>query len=67
MPFEATSVSLHHLLFDEGGQESSGGPTFLIGGRRQSGPDQFDAGQSQLAEQQVDAGGVDLVGSARSR
>ena len=26
------------------------------------GPDQLDAGQSQLAEQQVDASGVDLVG-----
>ena len=39
-----------------------GGPAFLVGGRRQGGPDQLDAGQSQLAEQQVDASGVDLVG-----
>ena len=62
MPFEAAAVSLHHLLFGEGRQELGGGPAFLVGGRRQGGPDQLDARQSQLAEQQVDASGVDLVG-----
>ena len=62
MTFEAPPASLHHLLFGEGGQEAGGGPAFLVGGLRQSGPDQLDAGQPQFAEQQVDAGGVDLVG-----
>ena len=60
MPFEAAAVSLHHLLFGEGCKEAGGGPAFLVGCRRQGGPDQLDAGQSQFAEQQVDAGGVDL-------
>ena len=61
MPFEATAAPLlHHLLFREGCQEAGGGPAFFVGGRRQGGPDQLDAGQPQFAEQQVDAGGVDL-------
>ena len=60
MTFESPLASLHYLLFGEGGQEAGGGPALLVGCRRQGGPDQLDAGQSQFAEQQVDAGGVDL-------
>jgi hypothetical protein len=50
-------ASLHHLLFGKRGQEPGGGPTLLVGGLRQGGPDEFDAGQVQFTEQQVDAGG----------
>jgi hypothetical protein len=42
-------------------EEAGGGPALLVGGLRQGGPDELDAGQAQLAEQQVDAGGVDFV------
>jgi len=59
---EATPASLHHLLFGERGQEAGSGPALLVGRFRQGGPGEFDAGQAQFAEQQVDAGGVDLVG-----
>ena len=62
MTLEAAPASLHHLLFGESGEEAGGGPAFLVGGRREGGPDELDAGQAQFAEQQVDAGGVDLVG-----
>ena len=62
MTFEATAASFHHLLFGKSGQEAGGRPAFLVRGLRQSGPDQLDAGQPQFAEQQFDAGGVDLVG-----
>jgi hypothetical protein len=62
MAFEAPSVSLRDLLFAERGQEAGGGPALLVGRRRQRDPGQLDAGQSQLAQHQFDAGGVDLVG-----
>ena len=45
-----------------GGEEAGGGPAFLVGGRRKGRPNQLDAGQTQFAEQQVNARGVDLVG-----
>jgi hypothetical protein len=61
MAFETSPIPFRHLLFAERGQKAGGGPALLVGGRRQGGPDQFDAGQSQLAEHQLDTGGVDLV------
>jgi hypothetical protein len=64
MTFQAPPAALHHLLFAERGQEAGGGPAFLVGSLRQGGPDEFDPRQTQFAEQQVDAGGVDLVGHA---
>ena len=42
----------------------TGGPPFFVGGRGESSPDKPDAGKTQLAEQQVDASGVDLVVSS---
>ena len=57
IPLEAASASLDHLLFGESGEEASGGPAFLVGGRGESSPDKPDAGKTQLAEQQVDASG----------
>jgi hypothetical protein len=62
MTFEAAPASLHHLLFGQRSQEACGGPAFLVGGFRQGGPDQLNAGQAQFAEQQLDTGGVDLDG-----
>ena len=62
MAFEAPPAPLHHLLFGKRGQEPGGGPALLVGGLREGGPDELDAGQAQFAEQQVDAGGVDFVG-----
>jgi hypothetical protein len=61
MALEAPAVALHDLLLAERGQEAGGGPALLVGGRSQRRPGQFDARQSQLAEHQLDAGGVDLV------
>ena len=61
MTFEATPTPLHHLLFGESREETGGGPAFLVGGRRQRGPDQLDARQPQLTQSQVDARGVDLT------
>jgi hypothetical protein len=36
---EPSPASLHHFLFGERGQEAGGGPAFLVGRRRQRGPD----------------------------
>ena len=47
IPLEAASASLDHLLFGESGQEASGGPAFLVGGRGESSPDKPDAGKTQ--------------------
>ena len=66
MTFEPSPASLHHFLFGEGREEAGRGPAFLVGGRRQRGPDQLDARQAQLAEQQLDTGGVDLDGPDRA-
>jgi hypothetical protein len=60
MTFEAAPASLHHLLFGGRSQEAGGGPVFLVGGLRQGKPKKFDPGPTQFAEQQVDAGRVDL-------
>jgi hypothetical protein len=61
IPLEAMSASLDHLLFGESGEEASGGPPSLSAVAVTSSSDKPDAGKTQLAEQQVDASGVDLV------
>jgi hypothetical protein len=49
MTSESSPASFHHFLFGESRQETSGGPAFLASRRRQRGPDQLDARQSQFA------------------
>jgi hypothetical protein len=62
MTLKTAPASLYHFLLGKNGEEACGGPTLLVCGRRKSCPDQLDAGQTQLAEQQINASGVDLVG-----
>ena len=62
MAFDAAATALGDLVLGECGQEASGRPAFLVGLFGECGPDLFDGGQTQLGEQQLDAGGIDGIG-----
>ena len=49
------------LVLGERGEEAGGRPALLVGLLGELGPDQLDARQAQLGEQQLDARGVDGV------
>ena len=55
---EAPASALGDLLLGEGGEESRGGPPFLIGALGQRLPDGLDGGQAQLGEHEVDLRGI---------
>ena len=60
MALEAAAAALDHLLFGQRGEEAGGGPALFVGRRGERGPDELDARQPQLAQQKVDASGVDF-------
>lgn len=59
MSLDATAGAIGCLVLGKGGEEAGGGPAFLVRLRSELRPDRFDAGQTQLIEQQLDAGGID--------
>ena len=62
MPFDAAAAALGHLVLGERRQEAGRRPAFLVGLLGELGPDQLDGRQAQLAQQELDAGGIDGVG-----
>ena len=66
VPLGAAADAVGDLKFGQRRQEASCRPAFLIGLRGELGPHQFNAGQTQLAEQQFNACDVDRVGRAHA-
>jgi hypothetical protein len=64
--FDAPAVAIGHLQLGQGGQEAGRRPGLAIGLLGQLGPQPADGGQAQLAQQQLQPGGVDGVGAAHS-
>ena len=62
MPLDAAATAIGHLVLGERREEAGGRPAFLVGCCGELGPHQLDGGQAQLAEQELDAGGIDGVG-----
>jgi hypothetical protein len=62
MTFEATAAALGNLMFGQCRQKACRRPAFLIGLGGERGPDLLDGGQSQLGEEQLDAGSVARIG-----
>lgn len=63
---DAAAGALGDLVFSQGGEEAGGGPALFVGAFGEGGPDMFDRGQAQIAQQQPDAGGVDRIGGAHA-
>jgi hypothetical protein len=61
MSGEAALPSIGEFLLSKRGEESCGGPAFLVGCGGKRAPDELDAGKAQFGEKEVDAGGVDFV------
>ena len=59
---DAAATAIGDLVLGERRQEASGRPTFLVGLLGELGPHQFDGGQAQVGEQQLDARSVDRIG-----
>ena len=62
MTLDAATTTISDLVFGKRGQEASGRPAFLVRLLCELGPHQFDGGQTQVGEQQLDARGVDRIG-----
>ena len=62
MPLDAAAATVGHLVLGERRKEAGRRPAFLVGLLGELGPHQLDARQAQLAQQELDAGGVDGVG-----
>ena len=59
MTLHPAPTSIDHLVLGQCGQEAGRRPALLVGLLGELGPHQLDAGQAQLVQQQLDAGGVD--------
>jgi hypothetical protein len=59
MPFDAAAGVIGCLVLGKGRKEAGSGLTFLVRRCGELRPDRLDAGQAQLIEQQLDAGGID--------
>src|SRR5260370_207582 len=62
MPFDAATATVGPLVLGERRKEAGRRPAFLVGLLRQLGPHQLEGRQAQLAQQQLDAGGINGVG-----
>jgi len=59
---DAAATAIGDLMLGESGQEAGGWPTFLVRLLGELGPHQFDGGQAQVRQQQLDARSVDRIG-----
>jgi hypothetical protein len=66
MAFDTASVTLGDLVLGERHQQTRSGPAFLVGALGEGRPDVFDGGQAQFAEQQGDAGRVEVDAHAQT-
>ena len=62
MPFDAAAATVGHLVLGKRRKEAGRRPAFLVGLLGELGPHQLDARQAQLAQQELDAGGINGVG-----
>jgi hypothetical protein len=62
VPLHPPTATVCHLVLGKCCKEAGSRPAFLVGLLGELGPDQLDARQAQLAEQQLDARSVDRVG-----
>jgi hypothetical protein len=62
MPFDAAPATVGHLVLGERRKEAGRRPAFLVGLLRELGPHQLEGRQAQLAQQELDAGGINSVG-----
>src|SRR6185369_16405255 len=59
---DAAATPIGNLVFGKRGQETSRRPTFLVRLLCERRPHQFDGGQTQVGEQELDTRGVDGIG-----
>jgi len=59
---DAAATAIGDLVLGKRCEEASGRPTFLVGLLGELGPHQFDGGQAQVGEQQLDTRSVDRIG-----
>jgi hypothetical protein len=64
VPLDAAALAVGGLVLGQGGEEAGGGPALLVGLLGELRPDGLDAGEAQLGEQELDAGGIDGIGFA---
>ena len=62
MAFDAAPATVGHLVLGERRKEAGRRPAFLVGLFRELGPHQLEGRQAQLAQQELDAGGINGVG-----
>jgi hypothetical protein len=62
MPFDAAPTTVGHFVLGERRKEAGRRPAFLVGLLRELGPHQLEGRQAQLAQQELDAGGINSVG-----
>ena len=62
MPLDAAAAAVGHLVLGKRCEEAGRRPAFLVGLLGELGPHQLDARQAQLAQQELDAGGINGVG-----
>src|SRR5258708_27569078 len=60
--FDAATATVGPLVLGERRKEAGRRPAFLVGLLRQLGPHQLEGRQAQLAQQELDAGGINGVG-----
>jgi hypothetical protein len=62
MALDAAATAIGDLVLGEGGEEASRGPAFLISLLGELGLHQFDGGQPQVGEEELDARDIDRIG-----
>src|SRR3954471_10540864 len=62
LTLDAATTAISDLVFGKCGQEASRRPAFLVGLLCELGPHEFDGGQAQVGEQELDACDIDRIG-----
>ena len=61
MALDAAAIALGEFVFRDGGEETGGGPAFLVGLFGEFGPDELDGRKTQFVEKDAKLGGIDFV------